>query len=378
MTSTEPTPDGGRNAELRMQNASREFRGPVWPARPPRPVLHSAFCILHVFAFALAAPAMAQVDTATVVVTAVAESTLVTMRGGVVLAGQIAEVFDDEQMAVAVTREDKPGAAAFYIPEFAVTIVASGASFALKIADDHSSFDIFWSRDDTSWGWIDVYHNQSDPAVRVVINGAEVGLKRGAVRVGRASQTGDLEVLAGAGQAFVVTQTGDAATLSAGAENQLFISTDGRLSAPVRRENAPTEMANSRAEIVQLSLVPDFARIAESVAEGDIAPPTRGSRVPAVAVAPSVRIREIVPRGGVVTRATAVSVAGSFTRGAQSTAEQFIGQRTVGVALAVVGARFERTRVTGATGVRPPLAINVEVRPRFLLGRGGVFRPGAR
>ena len=156
--------------------------------------------------------------------------------------------------------------------------------------------------------------------------------------------------------------------LKAEGANGVIVAADGTLSPPQRVEGIAVTMASAQSVVIQRSLLPDMVRVAEEVAEGDIESPTRGAPTPVATVAPQVRIAEIVPRG---------SIAAQIIAGAQavvqasvpSTAESFLGSRSA--ALAVVGARLQRTRITGSPGAAPqaPLSINTQLSRPFTIKR---------
>ncbi len=155
--------------------------------------------------------------------------------------------------------------------------------------------------------------------------------------------------------------------LDAAGDNSVMVMADGTLSLAARVEQVAASMRLRRSSIVQRSLLPDLVRVAEEVTEGDIEPPTRGAQIPVAAVAPQVRIPEIVPRGTLASQVISGSQ-GFATRAVQSTAESFIGSDSA--ALAVVGARLQRTRITGSivAGARAPLSVNIELLRPFTIG----------
>ncbi len=353
----------------------------------------AAACLLGASAVAqdAASPGSAPAVELGVTLSAVAKNTVVTLGAAPNVPVGTSETFTsdpNDYVPASVDRADGNGAAIFHLREARVTVVATGLpiEFQLRIEQDGGAAAEITIPPTDALGWVDLYHDADRPPVYVNIIGgsgdaapakrseapllAKIGMFRGAVRVRRVSPDGGFEIVSGAGMANVVTMAEQRAALESGAKNQVLLAPNGVLSELDRREGITGEMDAARSAILQQSVLPEFVRVAEEVAEGDIEPPARGSIVVAAAVAPTVRVREIVPRGGVVTRVAAGAVSSGRGGAAQSTAEQFLGAGEA--ALAVVGARFERTRVTGATGLRPPLAINRELRSRFSLGRGSL------
>lgn len=215
--------------------------------------------------------------------------------------------------------------------------------------------------------WIDI-SSVSTP-VLVLLGDARVSLASGALRIEYAAD-GWRAVLA-AGTARVEKDGKPAVELDARGSNAALVASDGTPAAAARDEQFAAAWQAQRSGLVQRALLPDLVSVAEAIAEGDIEPPSRGSAVAAISVAPEVRISELVPRGGTavtVTAGTSVSSAGGSIA---STAESFLSSRQA--ALAVVGARLERTRVVFAgntSGSRAPLAISPELGRPFTLGRG--------
>lgn len=321
----------------------------------------------------LVAPAAMAQETAPAVeemlvrVMAIAEATTVRLgEFAVQAAGEQASFYWDEALAVRVAREDGLGAAMLHVPDAGLTLVVTGLTLRLQLRAEDGGVDLTIDPSGQP-GWVDVYHDREQPYLRMILAGGMAGVRRGALRLTQLAAEGGFEIAVARGEANVAGAAGTEARLSAAAQNMVFLSPAGALSPPGRRDALEAEMLRARGLIVQQSVLPEFVRVAEAVAEGDIEPPTRGSLVMAAAVAPAVQIREIVPRGGLVTRVAAGAVTGGRRAAVQSIAEQFIGAGEA--ALAVVGARFERTRVTAASGLRPPLAINRELRSRFTLGR---------
>ena len=222
-------------------------------------------------------------------------------------------------------------------------------------------------------GSFDVYYDDGGSApVAVSVGGATVLLQRGSLR---AERTADgVQVSVGDGQAVVyggelpaggVAALTDGVTLDAANGNSLTLAADGTLGDAVRIERVGASMLTLRSTIMQRSLLPDLVRVAEQVTEGDIEPPTRGAQIPAVAVAPQVRIPEIVPRGSLASQV--ISGSQGFASGSvQATAETFIGSGSA--ALAVVGVRLQRTRITRSFAAGGPLSISRELLRPFTIG----------
>lgn len=220
---------------------------------------------------------------------------------------------------------------------------------------------------------VEIYQNVAAPSVTVVsVPGAQVVISRAALVVAR--ESGGIRVVVFSGEAVVypgalpaggVGALAKGVTLRADGENSVLVTPDvgvpGRVEAPAAAERL------AAGTVVRESLVQELYSVAETVAEGDIQPPTRGAGIGPSAVAPFARIPEIVPRG---TAATQV-LAGAQTvvvSTAVSTAESFLAQGNA--ALAVVGARLERTRIIGNTSglaAQGPLSISGNLQRPFTI-----------
>lgn len=210
--------------------------------------------------------------------------------------------------------------------------------------------------------WIDVYHGADAPQVELRVGAATVRVPRAAVRAEHLG--GDAwRISVANGAASVVAADGAEVAVQAGSAAEVDASGATGPAAPAALGLA--QMTAAQSEITQASLLPDFVRVAEAVAEGDIEPPTRAARVEAAVVAPTVTIREVVPRGGTSLRVESRALVGVAGSRAQSTAEAFLASGEA--ALAVVGARLQRTRIIGAAAGGRALAINRELTPPFLL-----------
>lgn len=205
--------------------------------------------------------------------------------------------------------------------------------------------------------------------VLVLLGDARVSLTSGAMRVEYASDGWRLALASG--QARLERDAVPAVELDARAANVVAVARNGAPGSTSRDEQFPVAWQSQRSAFVQRALLPDLVSVAEAIAEGDLEPPSRGSAVAAISVAPEVRITELVPRGGTAVTVTARTSVASAGGSVASTAESFLASREA--ALAVVGARLERTRIVFAgntTGSRAPLAISPELGRPFTLGRG--------
>lgn len=307
--------------------------------------------------------------------------------------GDADSFYSDAPLLASVSRPGGGGAAILYVADAGLTIVIGGTTVVLR-QNEEGGVDVLVQMPGELPGYVDLYHQADAPAVRVLpmagaleealaaddfaerldqLTRVMIGLKRGALRVLRTSAQGDASVAVAVGTAAVSGEANGGIMLDAAGKNRVLLTSAGAIGETDRLEGLLAQMHTDRSRVVQLSLLPEFVRVAEGVAEGDIEPPTRGSTVVAAAVTPPLRLREIVPRGGIVTRASVSTVGGAVARAVQSTAERFIGERTGGAALAVVGGRVERTRITGTSGAgaqRPPLSISRDLSRRFFLGRG--------
>lgn len=269
-------------------------------------------------------------------------------------------VLPDEPLPVSFGGDKGTRQAIFNMDGLAVTMVVNAVDFELKLRSD-GGLDITVTNAEQG-AWIDVYHMTGSPLTVLNLPHASVGLPSAVVR---AEYLGDdvWKLTVASGKASIESESNEAAAIDAG--NATSIGANGALAAPTAAGDISARMASAQSSIAQASLLPDFVRVAEAVAEGDIEPPTRASRVVAQAVAPVVRIKEIVPRGGVATQLQGRAVTQVATAPQQSTAEAFFQGEA---ALAVVGARLQRTRVVGTSGVGGrALTINPELTVPFLL-----------
>lgn len=226
-----------------------------------------------------------------------------------------------------------------------------------------------------SRGIVDIYQQSEGGArILVIVPGAAALLSGAGVRttavedgVEIALGGGTAKVFAGEMPADGVAALTNGVTLDASGNNALLVGSDGTLSPPRRVEGVAQSMNGRRQSVIQRSLVPDMVKVSEAVGEGDIEPPTRGTRIAAASVAPPIQIPELVPRGSTATQV----ISGAQGQGAtfvQSIASAFLGRGNVGLAL--VGVRLLDTRIIGgAGGSRAPLSINPQLQPRFSLGR---------
>lgn len=261
------------------------------------------------------------------------------------------------------------------------TLLLSGVGVAITV--DSTSIEMQLRRDCAvgvraftdggNGGWVDVY-SSNNGAVLLTFPGGNVVMKAGGVRLDRTER--GVRVMVSGGQALVfggalpaegVSELKNGTVLGGDQANAVLVGPGGTLSAPEAAADAGATMRRATSLVVQQSMLPDLVRLAESVAEGDIEPPTRGTRVPVVSVAPEVRIPEIVPRGGVAGQllaGTQAVVSGSV----RTTAETFFASGNA--ALAIVGARLERTRIVGTpTGIGAPLSISGQLTRPFTIGR---------
>lgn len=260
--------------------------------------------------------------------------------------------------------------AVLYSPKAQTMLVLNRLGVDLKLTET-GRLEISLAREPEAEGWVDIYHDAS-ALILIEISRATIGLERGSVRV-EARANGDMAVLVGAGRAGVTpgdASGGNGVVLIAGQQNAITVSPEGQLSDLRSEEGTGVMMASARGAIIQKSLLPELVQVAERVAEGDIEPPARGSLVPPAAVAVTMRVRDVTPRGTLATQVIAGSQ--GITLGAvQSTAELFLGRGNA--ALAVVGARLQRTRIIGSPGTAgatgAPLTVSGELERRFTLIR---------
>ncbi len=319
---------------------------------------------------ALAAPLAAQGTQPTgpvVRVTALGENASAALgtQTGETVGGQ-AELFLDEPLLLAVEPpEGEPGErrGIFRVAAAGLTLVLDGVDVEIAPREDGG---LRLKLIESSAGTLDIYHERETPTLLIEGTGFSIGLPRGALRIVRSAAGAAVEISASDGRASLIPTGRDGLVLDAAGANRVSIAADGAAASPARAEGAAQAMASLRRGLVQRSLLPDLVRVAEAVAEGDIEPPTRGAAIAAAAVAPEVRISEIVPRGGTTSRLAAGGAQVGGAGAAASTAEAFI--RTGQAALAVVGARLQRTRIIGAT-VGRTLTVNPQLSRPFSLGR---------
>ncbi|MBU0638381.1 MAG: hypothetical protein KKB50_05905 [Planctomycetes bacterium] len=317
---------------------------------------------------ALAAPAntlAAPLDEVQIRLTAVTEDTTATIGDQTqVRAGNMQFLYADETLPVSLRGRAGRRSAILNIATLETTLVLHEIELELSLRDDGGLTIAVPAGEEN--GCLDVYHAADEPLTVLSLLGASVGLPRGALRVQRLPNE-ELDVRVGHGRASIVSSGGEL-VLDADGMNAVTLRSDGTPGEPRRDDTVAALMAGGRSDIMQRSLLPDLVRVAEAVAEGDIEPPTRGARIAAVSVAPTVRLSEVVPRGG-ATVSISVGATGGQAGTAASTADVFLGSGQA--ALAVVGARLERTRIIGNPGTtsRAPLSISGELRNPFTLGR---------
>jgi hypothetical protein len=266
----------------------------------------------------------------------------------------------DDPLPISFAGEPGTRRAIFNLDGLAVTLVVNAVDIELMLRGD-GGLDIAVTGAEAG-GWIDVYHMTGSPLTVLNLPHASIGLPKAVVR---AEHLGDdvWKVTVVSGKVGIETDSDEAGAIDAG--NATTIGSDGGLTAATAVSGMLDQLSAAQSAIAQSSLLPDFVRVAEAVAEGDIEPPTRASRVVSQVVAPVVRVKEIVPRGGVATQVEGRAVASVAAAAAQSTAEAFFEGDA---ALAVVGARLQRTRVIGTSGVGGrALRINPELTVPFLL-----------
>lgn len=220
---------------------------------------------------------------------------------------------------------------------------------------------------------VELYQSLAAPAVTVVsLPGAQLVISSAALVISR--EEGGIRVLVMSGEAVVfpgalpaggVSALAGGVTLRAAGENSILVSPE--LGAAVQAEIPPASERLAAGTVVRESLVQELYSVAETVAEGDIQPPTRGAGIGPSAVAPFARIPEIVPRGTAATQTLAGAQTVVVTT-AVSTAESFLAQGNA--ALAVVGARLERTRIIGNTSglaAQGPLSISGNLQRPFTI-----------
>jgi hypothetical protein len=216
----------------------------------------------------------------------------------------------------------------------------------------------------------------ADGRTAVVVPGAVVLMSRGALRAARTDAGIELRVGEGSAIVYAGEMPADGVAglagrqsleLAAGESNAITVGADGTLGAAKSIDDVQPEMADLASRVVQRSALPFLVSAAEEVTEGDIEPPTRDTGIPVATVAPEVRIPQIVPRGSLATQVITGSQSFATTT-VQATAESFIGSGQA--ALAVVGARFQRTRITatGRAGTGAPLSVNRELTRLFQIG----------
>ena len=342
----------------------------------PRKLNRPLFAVAWVAAFAAAAVSTAQDEEQGVWIglTAIVAETRVQLgeQNPDATTRDIVQLAMDEPVNVRLFGTDPETLrAVLYSEEARTMIVLNRLGVDLKLDDGTGRVAISLARAPQDEGWVDIYHD-ADPIIYIYVSGATVGLGRGSVRI-EAKADGNTAVIVGTGRAGVLPSDasgGIDVSLIAGRQNTVTISPEGGLSDHGVQEGAGVMMASARGAIIQLSLLPELVQVAERVAEGDIEPPSRGSLVPPAAVAVTVRVRDVTPRGTLATQIIAGSQ-GIIVQAVPSTAESFLGGNNA--ALAVVGARLQRTRIIGSPGTAgaagAPLSVSGELERRFTLGR---------
>lgn len=269
---------------------------------------------------------------------------------------------------------DRPAQAVLSMSAIRTVIILDSAAVEIKQFKDFDAGISVFPGGQTS-GIVDIYQQgELGAKILVIVPGAVAVLSGAAVRV--AAVEGGVEIALGGGTATIysgelpadgIAALTNGVALDASGDNALVVGSDGTLSPPRPAEGVPQSMTGRRQSVIQRSLVPDMVKVSEAVGEGDIEPPTRGTRVAAASVAPPLQIPELVPRGSTATQV----ISGAQGQGAtfvQSIASAFLGRGNVGLAL--VGVRLLDTRIIGgAGGSRAPLSINPQTRNRFTVGR---------
>lgn len=270
-------------------------------------------------------------------------------------------VYPDEPLPIGFSGPVDQQQAIFQLDGLGVTLVLSAAEVELSLHDGGGlSVDVTAAE---PGAWLAIVHSSSAPLAVLNLPAASVGVPRAAIRAELV--TGDAwQIATTAGKVSLETQSGQ--TVALRADHVVRVSADGELGAPGAEAGLLARLSQDQQAIVQASLLPDFVRVAEAVAEGDIEPPTRAGRVLAAVVAPVVEVKEIVPRGGLASRIQSRSIVATAGAPTRSTAEAFIGSGEA--ALAVVGARLQRTRVVGTSGLfGRSLSISRDLSLPFLL-----------
>lgn len=278
--------------------------------------------------------------------------------------GQNPRLIEPEPIPVSVVARGVSEIAAIQISGADASLVLNHVELDLRVRAD-GGLSIKLNRPAQGEWWLDVYHGADSPVVQIELAEAVLSLPSGSVRI--SSDQGRIRVRVATGRLTGQSAAGQIA-LDATDRNETTISGDSFATAG-RAEGTIQDQSVARSSIVQRSLLPDLVRVAEAAAEGDIEPPTRGSTVQARAVAPEVRVAEIVPRGGVIS--TLVSGAGQSavfagSGGAATQAEALLSSGQA--AQAVVGARLQRTRFT-ASRTGTSFAISQQFSQFLVIGR---------
>ncbi len=297
-----------------------------------------------------------------VFVNALAPTGQLLVVGEPVRAGQKDLLYPDEPVDYVWGGPVEGRRATLFSPDLGVSLTITGLDVTLEAPAD-GGLRVMVEPGDVVPAFLDLIHNVAGMPVEIVLEETTVTLARGAVRLTRTAP-GAWQIVASDGQATVADGAASRVIEAAG-ENQIAVGPDG-LASPTSGGTGLDSLLTEQSRVTRAALLPDLVRVAESVAEGDLEPPTRGSRVAAAAVAPSVRVKEIVPRGSFVTRVDNRAVSSLSAAAGQTLAETFIGSGEA--ALAVVGARLQRTRVVGVSGVGgSALSINRELTLPFTL-----------
>lgn len=301
------------------------------------------------------------------VVTALGEGAQVRLADVVVSRpGDNPLLLESEPIRITVVAREAAQIAAIQISAADATLVLNNVEIDIHVRKDGGLALKLAGESQGEW-WLDVYHGIESPALQIQVGDAVLSLPVGAVRISSTDQPDRVRVRVATGRITGQSAAGQIA-LDATDRNETIIRGDA-FGAAGRAEGTIQDQAAARGSIVQRSLLPDLVRVAEAAAEGDIEPPTRASTVQARAVAPEVRVAEIVPRGGVIS--TLVSGAGQSAvfagaGGAATQAEAFLSSGQA--AQAVVGARLQRTRFT-ASRTGTSFAISQEFSQFLVIGR---------
>ncbi|MBI5864685.1 MAG: hypothetical protein HZB38_09280 [Planctomycetes bacterium] len=319
-------------------------------------------CLFALLALACPAAGVAQTqktaDEITVTVSALDPDAALSLGEEPVGVGSVAGLYVGEPLRAEFKGAAETRSAILRSTSLGLTMVIAGAATELELGEARR---LTIRADAKTPGTLDIASDGG--AVVLEVGELRAAMERGQMRVAISPDAIVLTATAGA----IAARTGSAAAVHLSAEqNNTAEFRAGALGAPKRSAAPP--VAATRSRVVQRSLLRDLVRVAESAAEGDIEPPARGSAVPVLVAAPSLRVGDVVPRGGGVTTVTAAGAQSNAVAGAGvSTAETFLtsGQ----AALAVVGARIQATRIVGQpAGSSSPLGVNNQFRRRFTLG----------